>query len=81
MLRVYSHDADATDLLFIGYVAMDLKNGKHVAGEFIGRVTIANPQSDSPRLQFYTVWAVSYLLETDLVVMVLTKCPGYDHPC
>ncbi|XP_014558658.1 hypothetical protein COCVIDRAFT_24912 [Bipolaris victoriae FI3] len=32
VLRVYSSKADASDLLFIAIVAMDLKNGEHVEG-------------------------------------------------
>ncbi|EXJ63366.1 uncharacterized protein A1O5_11687 [Cladophialophora psammophila CBS 110553] len=59
VLRVYTHDKEGTDLLFIGHVAMDLKNGKHVAGEFTGRFTIADASSPSPQLKSYAIWADS----------------------
>jgi hypothetical protein len=59
LLRVYTHDDIGSELLFIGHVAMDLANGKHVAGEFTGRFTIADADSSSPKIQSYSIWAVS----------------------
>ncbi|EXJ71832.1 uncharacterized protein A1O5_04333 [Cladophialophora psammophila CBS 110553] len=55
--KVYVSDSKADDLLFIGHVTMNLRNGKEVAGEFTGRVKIANP-GQSPRLSLYQLWAV-----------------------
>ena len=37
---------------------MDLKNGEHVAGEFIGRLQMADTQSEIPRIRSYNIWAV-----------------------
>ena len=62
VLRVYSHNKRGDDPLFIGHVAMDLKNGNHVAGEFTGRFQIADAESSSPKLKSYSIWAVSITL-------------------
>ncbi|KAH8886620.1 hypothetical protein GQ53DRAFT_769189 [Thozetella sp. PMI_491] len=56
VLRVYAADEAASDLLFIGNVAMGLRNGKSVKGEFVGRITILNPESEHPLIQLYQVW-------------------------
>lgn len=61
VLRVYTQNERGDDLLFIAHVAMDLKNGKHVAGEFTARVEVADADSESPRLKSYSIWAVSFL--------------------
>lgn len=58
MLRVYVADSDASDLLFIASVAMGLRNGKHVEGEFAGRLVIAGARGPNPRLSLYQVWGV-----------------------
>lgn len=57
--RVYTHDESGSDLLFIGHVAMDLKNGQNVSGEFTGRFEISDPSCDAPKLKSYAIWAVS----------------------
>ncbi|EMD96586.1 hypothetical protein COCC4DRAFT_65300 [Bipolaris maydis ATCC 48331] len=58
VLRVYSSKANASDLLFIALVAMDLKNGEHVEGEFVGRLEFQDTQSFNPKIKSYGVWAV-----------------------
>lgn len=37
---------------------MGLKNGRTVAGEFAGRLEIADPQTEHPKLRLYQVWGV-----------------------
>ena len=56
--RVYSSNNEADDLLFIAWVAMDLKNGENVAGEFVGRLQMADTQSQIPRIRSYSIWGV-----------------------
>jgi hypothetical protein len=58
VLKVFAADLDGSDLLFIGHVAMDLHNGKSVAGEFTGRLRIENATSSEPKLLLYQIWAV-----------------------
>lgn len=58
-LKVYLCGSDASDLLFTARVAMGLRNGKHVEGEFTGHLVIADPQTASPKLHLYQVWGVS----------------------
>ncbi|EXJ61495.1 uncharacterized protein A1O5_11811 [Cladophialophora psammophila CBS 110553] len=59
ILKVFAADLDGSDLLFIGHVAIDLNNGKIVAGEFAGRLRIENATSSQPRLLLYQSWADS----------------------
>lgn len=59
VLRVYSFDQDATDLLFIARVAMDLKNGENVECDFVGRLEFEDTQSGNPKIKSYGTWAVS----------------------
>ncbi|TPX12527.1 uncharacterized protein E0L32_000704 [Thyridium curvatum] len=59
VLRVFSANKEANDLLFIAWVAMDLKNGEHVAGEFIGRLRFDNARSSNPKIKQYNHWADS----------------------
>lgn len=59
VLRAYSSNDAADDLLFIAWVAMDLKNGEHVAGEFIGRLRFENTDTPNPKIKSYAIWAVS----------------------
>ncbi|OAL22385.1 hypothetical protein AYO20_11210 [Fonsecaea nubica] len=59
VLKVFSADLDGSDLLFIGNVAMGLRNGNSVAGEFTGRLRIENPTSSQPKLLLYQIWADS----------------------
>ncbi|KIW82952.1 hypothetical protein Z517_02195 [Fonsecaea pedrosoi CBS 271.37] len=59
VLKVFSADLDGSDLLFIGNVAMGLRNGQSVAGEFTGRLRIENPTSSQPKLLLYQIWADS----------------------
>ncbi|KAH8784987.1 hypothetical protein F5883DRAFT_707940 [Diaporthe sp. PMI_573] len=54
--KVFVCKSDASDLLFIAHVAMGLRNGKEVEGEFCGRLTIAGAQGPNPRLTLYQVW-------------------------
>jgi hypothetical protein len=72
VLRVYSYNERGDDLLFIGHVAMDLKKGKHVAGEFTGRFQIADVESSSPKLKSYSIWAVRITLAPILLVNLLS---------
>ncbi|CVL13518.1 uncharacterized protein FPRN_12089 [Fusarium proliferatum] len=62
VLRVYSFDQDATDLLFIAWVSMDLKNGEHVECEFVGRLQFEDAQGQKPKIKSYGIWADSSLL-------------------
>ncbi|KEF51077.1 uncharacterized protein A1O9_12859 [Exophiala aquamarina CBS 119918] len=57
--EVYSHDESGSDLLFLAYVEMDLKNGMRVEGEFTGRCVIADVQASTPKLKLYSIWADS----------------------
>lgn len=59
MKRVYSFDDKATDLLFIAYGDMELKNGEQVAAEFVGRLTLEHTETESPKLKSYNIWGVS----------------------
>ncbi|KIW28931.1 uncharacterized protein PV07_04783 [Cladophialophora immunda] len=59
ILKVFSANLDGSDLLFIGLVAMDLHNGKSVAGEFTGRLRVENATSSQPKLLLYQSWADS----------------------
>ncbi|KAK6365704.1 hypothetical protein LTS17_011091 [Exophiala oligosperma] len=59
VLRAYSSNDAADDLLFIAWVAMDLKNGEHVAGEFIGRLRFENTDTPNPKIKSYAIWADS----------------------
>lgn len=59
--KVFVCKSDASDLLFIAHVAMGLRNGKEVEGEFCGRLTIAGAQGPNPRLTLYQVWGVCCL--------------------
>ncbi|KAH7161087.1 hypothetical protein EDB81DRAFT_333875 [Dactylonectria macrodidyma] len=56
VLKVYVSDRNASDLLFTARVAMGLRNGKQVEGEFTGRLVISDPQTGSPKLCLYQVW-------------------------
>ena len=59
---MYTSSDSGDDLMFLGHVAMDLKNGEHVAGEFTGRFELADTQKNFPRIRSYSVWAVSSLM-------------------
>ncbi|KAH7126485.1 hypothetical protein B0J13DRAFT_628062 [Dactylonectria estremocensis] len=56
VLKVYVCDSNAGDLLFTARVAMGLRNGKHVEGEFTGRLAISDPRTANPKLRLYQVW-------------------------
>ncbi|KAJ3547718.1 hypothetical protein NM208_g1351 [Fusarium decemcellulare] len=56
VLKVYSGNSDSSDLLFVARVAMGLRNGVKVAGEFAGRLVIADSQTANPKLKLYQVW-------------------------
>ncbi|CAG9947759.1 unnamed protein product [Clonostachys rosea f. rosea IK726] len=58
ILRVYTRAPDCNDLLFVAHVAMGLKNGKNVDGEFVGRFTISNREPKGPKLSLYQVWGL-----------------------
>lgn len=60
--KVYVCNSDVSDLLFIAYVSMGLRNGKEVEGEFCGRLTIADAQGPNPKLTLYQVWGVCCIL-------------------
>ncbi|KAG8665099.1 hypothetical protein FPOAC2_14349 [Fusarium poae] len=62
VLRVYSFDSAATDLLFIAWVAMDLKNGEHVECEFVGRLGFEGTEGPNPKIKSYGIWADSSVL-------------------
>jgi hypothetical protein len=58
ILKAYSANLAGDDLLFIGHVEMDFRNGKGVQGEFAGRLGIEGAAGASPKLTLYTVGAV-----------------------
>jgi hypothetical protein len=60
IVRVFA--ANDRDFLFIGKAAMRAKNGNNFKGEYVGRVTVDDPYSPQPRIEYFTVWAVSYHL-------------------
>uniref|UniRef100_A0A8H7N0F5 SnoaL-like domain-containing protein n=1 Tax=Bionectria ochroleuca TaxID=29856 RepID=A0A8H7N0F5_BIOOC len=66
ILRVYTRAPDCNDLLFVAHVAMGLKNGKNVDGEFVGRFTISNREPKGPKLSLYQVWGDTSALRTAL---------------
>ncbi|VUC32627.1 unnamed protein product [Clonostachys rosea] len=66
VLRVYTRAPDCNDLLFVAHVAMGLKNGKSVDGEFVGRFTISNAESKGPKLSLYQVWGDTSALRAAL---------------
>lgn len=47
------------DLLIIGHVEMDFRNGNSLEGEFACRITIEGSSTDAPKLTLYQVYAVS----------------------
>ena len=59
VLKVFSASLEGDDLLFIGHVEMDFRNGKGVEGEFTGRLGVEHATGTSPKLTLYTIWAVS----------------------
>jgi len=59
ILKVYISSIEANDILFIGNVTMDLRNGQSPSGEFTGRLTISGADTAAPKLKSYQVWAVS----------------------
>lgn len=58
---MYTKSAEADDIMFLGWVAMDLANGRSVEGEFTGRFMIAGSGTASPRISKYAIWAVGSL--------------------
>jgi hypothetical protein len=58
LLKVYSCNENADDLLCISHADMELKNGQAVSQDFTCRFQIADPQGESPKIQSYNIWAV-----------------------
>jgi len=57
LLKVYSCNENADDLLCISHAGMELKNGQAVSQDFTCRFQIADPQGESPKIQSYNIWA------------------------
>jgi hypothetical protein len=57
--RVYASTAAGDDLLMIGKVDMDFKNGNSLTVEFIARIIVDDAGSSEPRMKMYKVWTVS----------------------
>jgi hypothetical protein len=57
--RVYVNDVAGRDLMLIGAVHMDLKNGKSIQGEFTARLVVHESYvgTENSRLAFSQVWA------------------------
>lgn len=59
VLNLFSANLRGDDLMFIGHVEMDFRNGKSVSGQFTGRLGVEYTASQKPKLTLYQVWAVS----------------------
>lgn len=57
--KVFVCNQECDDLMLIGNLKMELKNGNDVEGQFIARVQVEGVDSTAPRMKFYTVWADS----------------------
>ena len=58
VLKVYTTNTEADDLLLIGRVTVGYKNGETKEGEFIGRIKISYRHISHPRTQLYKVWMI-----------------------
>lgn len=83
LIKVYSAGVDGHDLLFIGHVEMDFRNGRGVAGEFTGRLVIDQGESEQgrhPKLLLYQVWAVSHIRFLLVLFTTVTFFPSSLDP-
>jgi hypothetical protein len=62
-LSVYLRSGAANDLLVIGELDVELKNGKSVRGEFCAHCVIDDATlEDAPKFSLYQVWTVSTIV-------------------
>jgi hypothetical protein len=74
VLKAYTRNESADDLLCISHVDMELKNGSKLSQEFISRFWVASAQGASPKLQSYSIWAVcNFSLSLRLILFCLTN--------
>jgi len=57
--KVYDSTIDASDLLFLGSAELNLKNGKTVKGDLIGRLVFEGSQTSDVKISLFQVWGDS----------------------
>ncbi|KAM5346083.1 hypothetical protein ACJ41O_009088 [Fusarium nematophilum] len=59
VLRVYTASSNYSDILLVGKLTVDFKNGNQVVAEFIARVLFAEGTESDPKATLYQVWGDS----------------------
>lgn len=82
LLRVYTSNSDFSDLLLIGKLSANFKNGKEATDEFIVRLVLEGETTHNPKGSLYQVWGVGLLsplfFSTDVRPGQCSLAPGYE---
>jgi hypothetical protein len=58
VVKAFTHDRNAMELMMIGRVHMGLVNGNDVSQDFTAQVVLSRTQNGELRIKSYQVWAV-----------------------
>ncbi|MCJ1303256.1 hypothetical protein MMC08_006064 [Hypocenomyce scalaris] len=57
ILKVYTQSEKADDILLLGELTAEFKNGNSATGQFCARIVVGGPETAKPQFRHYEVWA------------------------
>ena len=74
ILKVYTQSEKADDILLLGELTAEFKNGNSATGQFCARIVVGGPETAKPQFRHYEVWAVRCSCRDTIALCCTKEC-------